>query len=289
MTAIFQASVTVSGDSGLLEAFKQHITVLLSEESSIQNFQEQYISNDLTYRFETNQGIPFPALVTASQAFPDLMIKLQWMNHRDAVNGSAVMQNGKLTDQHLQSLADSARDSGAMQLDIAVEKNGYLRHAMAFRNIGAGEYAGYVLTGKHNAFFKISKQHNLAELYSSNGLGAEWTEHWTYNEESRNSGYQELIPGEKIDDDLYQVLDALVNDFLDEWVWFSESPLEDIIIERQKYERMGLTWHVVNIKSEKIRKMTKADTGQENCYRFSTVRSDCRWIKTVITACRAIP
>ncbi len=45
---------------GLLEAFKQQTSALLSEEGSVQKFREQYISHDLIYRFETDQGIPFP-------------------------------------------------------------------------------------------------------------------------------------------------------------------------------------------------------------------------------------
>ena len=40
MTAAFQANVTVSGDMGLLKAFKQQLNALLSEDSVIQNFQD---------------------------------------------------------------------------------------------------------------------------------------------------------------------------------------------------------------------------------------------------------
>ena len=148
-------------------------------------------------------------------------------------------------------------------LDIAVEENGYLRHAIVFRNIGANEYAGYVLTGKQHALFKIRKQDQQTELYSSNDLEAEWAECWTYDLESRKNDHQKLAHGEKIEEELYRVLEALVNDFLDEWVWFSESPPEDIIIEQQKYSRMGFTAHQANIKSEKIRKMAKLDTGRK--------------------------
>ena len=285
MTAAFQASVTVSGDIGLLEAFKHQINALLSEESAIQNFQEQYISQDLIYQFEADQGIPFPPFVTTSAAFPDLKIKVEWVNHRDGVSGNVVIQNGKLTDQHTQSLADSERISSTMQLEIAVEENGYLRHAIVFKNTGASEYTGYVLTGKQHALFKIHKQDKQTELYASDGLEAEWTEHWTYNLESRNNDYQELAPGEKIEDEFYQVLEELVNGFLDEWVWFSESPQEDIILEQQRYERMGFTAHQANIKSEKIRKMAKRDTGRGNSYRFSTLNNDCAWIKTAIVEC----
>ena len=288
MTAAFQANVTVSGDMGLLEAFKQQLSVLLSEESEIQNFQEQYISRDLIYRFEADQGIPFPPFVTTSASFPDLKIKVEWINRRDGASGSAVIQNGKLTEQHIQSLVESGRSS-PIYLDIAVEGNGYLSHAIVFRNIGASEYAGYVLNGKQHAFFKIRKQNQQTVLYSSNGLEAEWAKRWTYDLESRKNDYQNLPQGEKIEEKLYRLLEALVNDFLDEWVWFAESPLEDIIIEQQKYERMRLTPHQANLKSEKIRKMAKLDTGRGNCYRFSTLSNDNEWIKTVIVACWAGP
>lgn len=288
MTAAFQANVTISGDTVLLEAFKQQLNVLLSEESAVQNFQEQYISQDLIYRFEADQGIPFPPFVTTSAAFPDLKIKVEWINHRDGVNGSAVIQNGKLTDQHIQSLAESERTSSPIQIDIAVEENGYLSHAIVFKNIGASEYAGYILTGKQHALFKIRKQESQTELYSSDGLEGEWAKRWIYNLERRNNDYREIAPGEKIQDELYRVLEALVNSFLDEWVWFSESPPEDIIIEQQKYERMGFTAHQANINSEKIRKMAKLDTGRGNSYRFSTLSNECEWIKTVIMACWAV-
>jgi hypothetical protein len=288
MTAAFQVRVTVSGDRELLEAFKQQLNALLSEESTIQNFQEQYISQDLIYRFEVNQGIPFPPLVTSSTAFPDLNIKVDWINHRDGVSGSAVIQNGKLTDQHTQSLADSELISSPIQLDIAVGENGYLRHAIVYKNIGASEYAGYVLTGKQHALFKIRKQDKQTELYSSDGLEGAWTEHWISNPENRNNDYQELTPGDKIEDALYQALEALVNDFLDEWVWFSESPPEDIILEQQRYERMGFITHQANIKSEKIRKMAKPDTEHGNFYRFSTLNNDCKWITTMILECWAV-
>lgn len=287
MTAAFQANVTVSGDMGLLEAFKQQLNALLSEESDIQNFQEQYISRDLICRFEAGQGIPFPPFVTTSAAFPDLKIKVEWINHRDGVIGSAVIQNGKLTDQHTQPLAESERISSPIQLDIAVEENGYLSHAIVFRNIGASEYAGYVLTGKQHALFKIRKQGSQTELYASNGLEAVWAERWTYDLESGKNDYQKLAHGEKIGEELYRMLEALVNDFLDEWVWFSESPPEDIIIEQQKYARMGFTAHQANIKFEKIRKMIRLDTERENTYGFSTLSKDCAWIRTAIVACWA--
>ena len=234
------------------------------------------------------QGISFPPFITTSAAFPDLKIKVEWINHRDGVSGSAVIQNGKLTDQHIQSLAESESISNSIQLDIAVEENGYLGHAIVFRNIGASEYAGYVLTGKQHALFKIRKQDQQTELYSSNGLEAEWAERWTYDLESRKNDYQKLAHDEKIKEELYRLLEALVNDFLDEWMWFSESPPEDIIIEQRKYVRMGFTAHQVNIKSEKIRKMAKLDTGRENSYSFSTLNNDCAWIKTVIVACWAV-
>ncbi|HVS27619.1 MAG TPA: hypothetical protein VHE58_10085 [Burkholderiales bacterium] len=287
MTAAFQASVTVNGDIGLLEAFKQQINTLLSEESAVQNFREQYISQDLIYRFEANQGIPFPLFVTTSAAFPDLKIKVEWINHRDGVSGSALIQNGKLADQHTRSLADSERISSPLQLDIEVEENGYLRQAIVFKNIGPSEYAGYFLTGKQHALFKIRKRDNQAELYASDGLDTEWAEHWTYNLESRSNGYQELAPREKIEDGLYQVMQALVDDFVDEWVWFAESPPENIIIEQQKYERMGLATHQANIKAEKIRKMDKGNAGRGNSYGFSTLSNDCAWIKTVVVECWA--
>ncbi|HYA19779.1 MAG TPA: hypothetical protein VEG25_03920 [Burkholderiales bacterium] len=289
MIALFQASIIVSGDRRLLEAFKQQFAILLPQDSSIQNFQEFPISRDLMFRFETNEGIPFPTFLAASQAFPELTIKLQWTNYRDAVCGSALLQSGKLTEQQVQALAEFERPGSATQLDIAVEENGYLRHALAFRNISASEYAGYMLTGRLNAYFKISKQDNQAELYSSNGLEAEWTECWTYNQESGKSNFRTLIPGAKIDVELYEMLGALAEDFLDEWIWFSQSPLEDIIIEQQKYQRMGLTPQSANIKSEKIKKMAKQESGREKGYRFSTVSIDCEWIKTAITACRAKP
>ncbi|HUL41922.1 MAG TPA: hypothetical protein VLV32_08485 [Burkholderiales bacterium] len=289
MSAAFQTTVTISGDAKSLDAFKREIGALLAKEDDVQGLQEQYISPDVVYRFEVNRGIPFPAFVTTSQIFPDLTIKLQWINHRDAVSGSAVIQNGKVTEQQVRPLEDSERAGSQMQLDIEVEENGYLRHAIALMKIRVGEYAGYVVTGEHHAFFRISKNNDQIELFSSDGLEAEWTERWNFESESVANDYRELAPGEKIDEPLYQRLQALASDFLDDWVWFSESPIEDIIIEQQKYGRMGLVAHRANIKAEKIRKMEKSEIGRKSYYRLSTLSSDCAWIKTAIAACWELP
>ena len=286
MTAAFQASVTVSGEIELLEGFKQQLNALLANENYIQNFREQYVSRDLIYRFEVDRGIPFPPFVTTSQAFPDLIIKVHWINHRDGVSGSALIQNGRLTDQNIQPLPESEHAGVVIQSDIVVEENGYLRHAIIFKNIGVGEYAGYVLTGIQHALFKIRKQENQTEIYLSNGLEAEWTEHWTRNPDSGKNICREIVPREKIEFELYRVLEALVNDFLEEWIWFSESPPEDIIIEQQKYQRMGLIAHQANIKTEKIRKMSKPNAERGN-YLFSTLSNDCSWIKAAIEECWA--
>ena len=287
MTAAFQTTITVSGEAKLLEAFKLQVRALLVEESDLDNFQEQNVSGNLIYRFDVARGIPFPPFVMTSTAFPDLKIRVEWVNRRQQISGSVLIQNGKLTEHRTQGLTDHQQSAPEVLHGIEVAENGYLKLAIVCKAIGAEAYAGYLLTGKQQAVFKITRRGNSAELYASDGLEAEWAEHWTYNLESGQCRYQQLANREALPEKLSDEIEALVNDFLDEYVWFSESAPEDIIIERQKYERMGLAAHAANIKAEKIRKMTKGDSGRGNFYGFSTLGHDCAWIKAAIVECWA--
>jgi hypothetical protein len=284
MSAAFQARITVTGNAKVLEAFKQQIDALLAEENTIENLGTQYFSGGLIYRFEVTQGIPFPPFVLASAAFPDLKIQVEWINPRDETSGSALIQNGMLIEHHTRAL--TVREAADQILhDIEIGENGYLKLAIVCKNTGTGEYAGYLLSGKQQALFKIKQRGRSAELYASDGFEAHWAEHWIYNLESKQKNYQELTEKENLPEKLAHDLEALVNDFLDEWVWFAESAPEAIAVERQRYERMGLTPHLANIKAGKIIKMEKREMPQGNFFVHGTLLPNHAWIKNVIAAC----
>ncbi|MGH8751798.1 MAG: hypothetical protein ACREUV_08845, partial [Burkholderiales bacterium] len=125
---------------------------------------------------------------------------------------------------------------------------------------------------------------NRAELHASDGLDAQWAEYWIYDLETGHGDYRQLPEREMIPERLAAELDALVNDFLDEYIWFSASAPEDTAIEKQRYERMGLTPHEANIKSGKILQMEKS--GDRGDYFIAGMsHNDHAWIKKIISEC----
>jgi hypothetical protein len=62
-----------------------------------EDYTEHHLEGILEYRFEPNQGIPFPAFVAASAEFPELRVEAEW--EHDGVRGRAVIENGRLVER----------------------------------------------------------------------------------------------------------------------------------------------------------------------------------------------
>jgi hypothetical protein len=246
------ATIIVKGDPALLREYRSRVNELISEEGA-GPFRELHTETQLEYRLTPRAGIPFPPFVAASQAFPDLTVEVAWTAGSEGRSGRAIIQNGVLREQAAQTRAPG----GALQ-DVRADADGRLRLAVSCER-WRESWHGYVIASDQHAFFRIAGTRGACELSASDGVEAEWAERWTVS--SEEVAYSELSEREAIAKDELRELDRIVDAFSREWLWFSESPPEETVVERQRFEAYGYRVHAANLRSEKLRKVLRPENG----------------------------
>ena len=268
------ATVTVKGDPALLREYRSRVNELLDEEGA-GSYRELHTEKQLEYRFKLRGGIPFPPFVTASQAFPDLTVEVDWTEANEGRNGRAIIQNGVLREQAAQTQAPG----GLALQDVRARADGRLRLAVRCERWREFWY-GYVISSDQHAFFRIAGTADVCELYASDGVEAEWAERWTVS--SDDAVYSELAQREPIAKDELSELDRIAREFSREWLWFSESPPEETAVERQRFEAYGYPVRAANLRSEKLRKVLRPEDGGLALASFG---EDTRWIPELLARC----
>ena len=265
------ATITVKGDPALLREYRGHVNRLLEEEGG-DSYRELHSAERLEYEFKLRGGIPFPPFVSASQAFPDLSVEVQWNDAALGRSGRAVIKNGVLAEQAVQSHASG----GAALQDVRADADGGLRLALAcerWREL----WHGYVIAADQHAFFRVAGSAGSCELSSSDGLEAEWAERWTVS--SGDAAYTELAPREPIAKAELRELDRLAQEFSSEWIWFEESDPAETAVERARFEAYGYPVRAANLRSEKLRTALRPDGGG---LAFGSFGEDTRWIPDLL-------
>ncbi len=268
------ATITVKGDPELLQGYRNQVRSLL-EEDGAGSYRELHTAKQLEYRFKLRGGIPFPPFVTASQAFPDLTVEVEWTESAQGRSGRAIIQNGTLREQaaHLHAPA------GAALQDVRADADGGLRFAVVCAR-WRGAWHGYAISSDQHAFFLVEGTPEKGELSASDGVEAEWAERWTLV--SGDAVHRELAKREPIAADEMRELDRLAQEFSREWIWFEESPPEETAVERQRYEAYGYPVRAANLRSEKLRKVLLPGDGGSG---FGSFGEDTRWIVEVLRRC----
>jgi hypothetical protein len=265
------ATVTVVGDPGLLREYRGHVNLLLEEEGG-DSYRELHSAERLEYEFKLRGGIPFPPFVSASQAFPDLTVEVQWSDAALGRSGRAIIKNGVLAEQAVQSHAPG----GAALQDVRADADGGLRIALVcapWREF----LHGYVITSDQHAFFRIAGTAESCELSASDGIEAEWAERWTVS--AGVATYAELAPPEPIAEDELREIDRLAQEFSREWIWFEESDPAETAVERARFEAYGYPLRSANLRSEKLRTVLRPDGGS---LALGTFGEDTRWIPELL-------
>jgi hypothetical protein len=265
------ATVTVVGDPGLLREYRGHVNRLLEEEGA-DSYRELHSAERLEYEFKLRGGIPFPPFVSASQAFPDLTVEVHWSDAALGTSGRAIIKNGALSEQAVQSHAPA----GAALQDVRADADGGLRLALTcarWREF----WHGYVIATDQHAFFRIAGPAGSCELSTSDGVEAEWAERWTVS--SGDAAYTELAPREPIAEGELRELDRLAQEFSSEWIWFEESDPAETAVERARFEAYGYPVRAANLRSEKLRKVLRPDGGGLTLGSFG---EDTRWIPELL-------
>ncbi len=281
MPVPFTAAVTVTGDAGLLQAYRARVRELLDEEQ-VADYRELHTATQLDWRFKLKGGVPFPVFVDSSAEFPDLLVKIEWSRPADGQRGLATIQNGSVTQQS----AEAANHAGAEQAcyDLGVAADGRLRLALAARSWGKGELVGYALGDDQHAWFCVSGAGGAGGaqvLSASDGMEPEWAERWTVAD--GHAHYEELGVRETIDAAMLKELEKLARDLCAEWIWFAASPIEETIVERRRYEQYGIAMHEANVRSLKLRTVMQAVEGGGHIHK--TARADVAAARDLLLRC----
>ena len=267
------ATITVSGDPQLLREYRGQVNRLLDEEGD--SYRELHTPERLEYEFRPHAGIPFPPFVSASQAFPDLTVEVQWSESAVGRRGRAIIRNGVLAEQAAQSHAPG----GEVMHEVRAGADGRLELAVSCARWHEF-WHGYVIAADQHAFFRLAGLAKSGELLASDGVDPEWAERWRI--ESGEAAYVELAPREPIPQDELRELDRLAQEFSREWVWFEESPPEETAVERRRYEAYGYPVRAANLRSEKLHTVLRPDHGR---LAFGSFAEDARWIPEVLGRC----
>lgn len=268
------ATIKVSGDPLLLREYRGQVNRLLDEEGGAP-YRELHTPERLEYEFRLRGGIPFPPFVSASQAFPDLTIEVEWTEAAVGSGGRAIIRNGALAEQ----AAHSHAPAGAVARDVSAGADGALELAVS----GArwhDHWHGYAIAADAHAFFRVAGTAQSCELLASDGVDPEWAERWSVSQ--GDPAYGELAPREPIAEDELRELDRLAREFAEEWIWFEESPPEETAVERQRYAGYGYPVRAANLRSEKLRTVLRPERGGLG---FTSFGDDARWIPELLRRC----
>jgi len=269
------ATVTLKGDLERLPEYRGYVNRLLEEEEGDLSYSELHTGAQLEYRLKLHGGIPFPPFVTTSQAFPELIVEVDWVEAEEGRSGRAIIQNGTLREQAAQTRAPT----GARLLEVRADADGGLRIALSCAR-WRETWHGYVIAADQHAFFRIAGGAGACELSASDAVEAEWAERWTV--ESDQAAYAELAPREPIAEDELRELDAIAQEFSREWIWFDESPPEETVVERQRFAAYAYPVRAANLRSEALRKVLRAEDGG---LALSSFGEDMRWIPELLRRC----
>jgi hypothetical protein len=252
MTRRIAAAVTVAGDEALLAAYRKRVNELLDAEFG-EPYRELHAPGRLDYRLNAD-GVPYPPFVTASAEFPDLVVEVQWEHPGGAASGRATIRAGRLTEQS----TEPGRSGAACE--FRADRDGTLVIGVVCRRRSKGEWIGYAVTASRHGLFRVGSRGAASLLEATEGVEAEWVERWTI--EGDRVRYARLDPPEPLDEPLLGELDRLATDFADEWLWFAEDAPEETAVERQRYERYGLTVNPVNVRTAKLKTVMRETAGE---------------------------
>jgi hypothetical protein len=269
------ATIRVSGDPQLLREYRVQVNRLLDEDRG-GAYRELHIAERLEYEFRLDGGIPFPPFVSASQAFPDLTVEVEWTDAALGKSGRAIIRNGALAEQAAHSHAAA---SGALSSDVRAGADGSLELAVSCAR-GRDCWRGYVISAGEHAFFRIAGSARSCELRASDGIEPEWAEEWKVSQ--GDPTYVELAPREPIAGEELRELDRLAREFAREWIWFEESPPDETAVERRRFAAYGYPVRAANLRCEKLRKVLRPE---ETGLAFASFAEDARWIPELLRRC----
>lgn len=287
MSLLIHASIRVQGEPALLEPFRQRVADLLAAEPVAGELDEQLGDDGLHYDLKVAGGIPFPPFVTASQEFPQLKLDVDWINADLGTHGSATLENGRIVTHSSEPLPGAASAPAGMSF-VRLHPDGELAVALVAQRVSPDEYRGYAVTARRDTLFRAVRDAGAAhaELFATVGAEPQWREAWSADLKGGTQEFRELDPPLAIAEAEYQEFLDMADVFVAQWIWFGNAPEEDIVLERQRYERAGHPVRDANLKAARIGELESGADGSRHTGRFD---ADAAWVRDLLEQCWAKP
>lgn len=279
---LIHATVTITGDPAALGACEARLRRLLSGQFLKNEVTEHHGTQALCYDLKVEGGIPFPLFAQASQEFPDLGFKAEWVNVAAGEKGAATIVNGRVSTQTRDRIA--ARSGAEHPVYVEVAASGRLVLALALLRVAQAEWRGYGLTAGRDALLRFVREPGTAaaDVYATEG-GPEWALRWKAAASSQDYIREEVRPPVAIEQSVFQELDGLARGFVADWIWFAGARPEEIAIERERYGREGLEVAEANVKSARLHRL-RSEAGEGRPLVHSTLGDEDVWVKDLILA-----
>jgi len=268
----------ITGPENQLPAFDARLKVLLAEHEVTGDFAEQHSNDTLHYDMKVVTGIPFPPFALASAEIPAVTVTVDWFNAGTLERGTARIANGMLAEQNVEA---TARAQGHAGIAIMLAADGSVKLALSATRSGRDEWRGYTLTAKEDALFLVARDSaaDSIELLATQGA-AEWQRSWKIV--SDNIQYQDLDPARPLADRDFRELETLAQEFVAQWMWFSNGPREEIAIEIERYRRIGHVISDANLRSSALHRIQAHDNSAVN---YSTFDAKSNWVVAALERC----
>lgn len=279
MDLLIHATLTVTGAREQLPAADARIKTLLVEEIFSGEFEEHHGDDALSYDFNVQGGIPFPAFAAASLEFPELKIVADWVNVAAGRKGRALLTNGAIAEHVEEALLAGSAETPNRYLLAAPD--GTLQLAFAMLRRDRGEWAGYALNHERDAVFSLRRDGDVIELRVTEGA-AEWAYVWRLNGVDDNP--QPAALAQAVDPVMYAELERLAQEFVAEWFWLRSAPDADNAIEVDRYARYGYTVRDANVRAAKLHRL-RSELAARDVLEYSTLDADHVWIRDLLLKC----
>jgi hypothetical protein len=270
----------VHGEPSQLAAFDARLKLLFAEHAIGDEVEEQHAPDALHYDLKVAGGIPFPPFALASAEFPELVITAEWIDLVSGVRGTATITRGTLTGQNVENVAAAG---AGFSVAIRVNPDGFLTLGIAVIRTGRDECRGYVLTGREDALFRITRDADSGsiELVATEGA-PEWSRGWRIAENGQ-AAYHAIEPAQAIAAADFRELEKIAQDFAAQWLWFGNGAREEIAIEAERYQRLGYSVSDANLRSAALHRINTGDNGARGI-RYSTLDAEIAWIEETLAS-----
>ena len=279
MSLLIHASVHVSGDALQLEHFRELFASALASEYLHIICTEQHAEATLRYDLKTAQGIPFPALVAASEVNPDLRVMIEWVNVDADSRGMATIQEGRIVDQS----SDPMGQLKALPLFIAANEDGSLRLALRLLAIRSDGRIGYAITAERDAlfYFRAETASGVAMLYLAEGDEPQWAACWEIDLLHGDALALEEWTPVVMDANQYVEWRSSAEAFVREWLWLDADAPEATAVERERFFQMSVPVRPANLRYQKLKSLRERGDTPE----ITTLAEDERRMANLVLEC----